>query len=110
MSMTALVSAFCRAYHSGRSGAKIFDDTYAARLLTPEELGQIGGHMAAGETMQAVYDRAILTEMAGACGLRLVRWLGQEDVQRRYVAPCNAAGGRTPMAAPENVALCLLVK
>ena len=73
MSMTALVSAFCRAYHSGRSGAKIFDDTYAVRLLTPEELGQIGGHMAAGETMQAVYDRAILTEMAGACGLRLVR-------------------------------------
>ena len=65
---------------------------------------------AAGEVMQAVYDRAVLTEMAGACGLQLVRWLGQEDVQRRYMDPCNAAGGRTPMAAPENVALCLLVK
>lgn len=287
MSMTALVSAFCRAYHSGRSGAKIFDDLYAAKLLTAEELRQIGGHMAAGvqffdpdfrgnekqalarvmdgflspaplcraafaeecfadsgaaqclllgagydtfacrheawaaghavfeldrskvladkqqrlrragivlpesvrytaadladpswpeallqtgfaaekptfcaamglsyyltaenmaqllrelssllaagsvialdvpigalrvqqalagaagEAMQAVYDRAMLTEMAGACGLRLGRWLDQEDVQRRYVAPCNAAGGQTPMAAPENVALCLLVK
>ena len=48
MSMTALVSAFCRAYHSGRSGAKIFDDPYAARLLTPEESQQIGQHMAAG--------------------------------------------------------------
>ena len=287
MSMTALVSAFCRAYHSGRGGAKIFDDTCAAKLLTAEELRQIGGHMAAGvqffdpnfrgndeqalarvmdgflspaplcraafaeecfaaggaaqylllgagydtfacrhaawaaghavfeldrdevladkqqrlqragivlpesvryikadltdplwpetlrqagffaqvptfcaamglsyyltaetmaqlleelssllaagsvialdvptgalrvqqalagvagETMQAVYGWEMLAEMAAARGLRLDRWLGQADVQRRYVDPYNAASGRAPMAAPENVALCLLVK
>ena len=29
MSMTALVSAFCRTYHSERDGAKFFDSTYA---------------------------------------------------------------------------------
>lgn len=48
MSMTALVSAFARAYHAGREGAKIFEDRYARRLLSDEEYGQIGAHMAAG--------------------------------------------------------------
>ena len=48
MSMTALVSAFARAYHAGRKGAKIFEDRYARRLLSDEEYGQIGAHMAAG--------------------------------------------------------------
>ena len=48
MSMTALVSAFARAYHAGREGAKSFEDRYARRLLSDEEYGQIGAHMAAG--------------------------------------------------------------
>ncbi len=48
MSMTALVSAFARAYHAGREGAKIFEDRYARRLLSDEEYQQIGAHMAAG--------------------------------------------------------------
>ena len=48
MSMTALVSAFARAYHTRREGAKIFKDRYARRLLSDEEYGQIGAHMAAG--------------------------------------------------------------
>lgn len=48
MSMTALVSAFARSYHAGREGAKIFEDRYARRLLSDEEYGQIGAHMAAG--------------------------------------------------------------
>lgn len=42
MSMTALVSAFARAYHTRREGAKIFDDKYARLLLSTEEHGQIG--------------------------------------------------------------------
>lgn len=46
MSMTALVSAFARAYHAGRKGAKIFEDRYAWRLLSDEEHEQIGAHMA----------------------------------------------------------------
>lgn len=48
MSMTALVSAFARAYHAGREGAKIFDDKYARLLLSTEEHEQIGAHMASG--------------------------------------------------------------
>lgn len=48
MSMTALVSAFARAYHAGRGGAKIFQDNDAGRLLSQEEYRQIGGHMATG--------------------------------------------------------------
>ena len=37
-SMTALVSAFARAYHAERvEGEKVFDDFLAARLLTREE-------------------------------------------------------------------------
>lgn len=48
MSMTALVSAFARAYHAQREGTKIFDDKYASLLLSNEEYGQIGAHMAAG--------------------------------------------------------------
>ena len=36
-SMTALVSAFARAWHSAQRGTKIFDDTVAQRLLTEEE-------------------------------------------------------------------------
>ena len=46
--MTALVSAFCHTYHSERGGAKVFDNTNAAKLLTAEKRLQIGGHMAAG--------------------------------------------------------------
>lgn len=46
MSMTALVSAFARAYHTRREGAKIFDDKYARLLLSTEEHEQIGAHMA----------------------------------------------------------------
>lgn len=48
MSMTALVSAFARAYHAGRSGAKIYEDRYARALLSDEEYRQIAAHMAAG--------------------------------------------------------------
>lgn len=48
MSMTALVSAFARAYHTRREGAKIFDDKYARLLLSTEEHEQIGAHMASG--------------------------------------------------------------
>ena len=48
MSMTALVSAFARAYHTRREGAKIFQDKYAGLLLSNKEYQQIGTHMAAG--------------------------------------------------------------
>lgn len=48
-SMTALVSAFARAYHAERvEGEKVFDDFLAARLLTREERENIARSMAGG--------------------------------------------------------------
>ncbi len=47
-SMTALVSAFARAYHAKTREVKIFDDTLAANLLTEEEYDGISQSMAKG--------------------------------------------------------------
>lgn len=47
-SMTALVSAFSRAYHSLNNKVKIFDDYMATDILTKEEYDQIAFNMAKG--------------------------------------------------------------
>lgn len=47
-SMTALVSAFVRAYHSTRDGGEVFDDPLARSLLTGEEYEGISRQMAGG--------------------------------------------------------------
>lgn len=47
-SMTALVSAFSRAYHARNNETKIFDDCVAERLFTEEEYDRISKHMADG--------------------------------------------------------------
>lgn len=47
-SMTALVSAFSRAYHAENNKVKIFDDSIARLLLTDEEYSQISKSMADG--------------------------------------------------------------
>ena len=47
-SMTALISAFSRAYHSRNNSVKIFDDSMAERFLTEEEYKQISFNMAKG--------------------------------------------------------------
>lgn len=47
-SMTALISAFSRAYHSKSNAVKIFDDTLAEALLTQEEYAQISQSMSGG--------------------------------------------------------------
>ena len=44
MSMTALISAFVRAYHAGNEGEKVFEDT-AARQLLGAEYEKIAGYM-----------------------------------------------------------------
>jgi methyltransferase (TIGR00027 family) len=49
-SITALVSAFARAYHSLNNRTKIFDDSMAAHILTDQEYQQISGHMVQGIT------------------------------------------------------------
>lgn len=47
-SMTALVSAFSRAYHTRNNEVKIFDDSIAKQLLTDEEYDRISKTMADG--------------------------------------------------------------
>lgn len=47
-SMTALVSAFSRAYHARNHRVKIFDDTLAEKLLLEEEYAMISKSMAQG--------------------------------------------------------------
>lgn len=44
-SLTALVSAFARAYHSEVNDVKIFNDTLARRLLTDQEYNEISRNM-----------------------------------------------------------------
>lgn len=46
--MTALVSAFSRAYHSTQNSEKIFDDYLAKKLLTLDEYEQISTNMSKG--------------------------------------------------------------
>lgn len=47
-SMTALVSAFSRAYHSIQNTEKIFDDYLAKKILTDDQYEQIAGSMSKG--------------------------------------------------------------
>lgn len=47
-SMTALISAFARAYHSENNAVKIFDDSVARCLFTEEEYDRIASSMACG--------------------------------------------------------------
>lgn len=47
-SMTALVSAFSRAYHSLHNDVKIFNDTLAMQLLSKDEYNQIAKSMTQG--------------------------------------------------------------
>ncbi|AGK96958.1 class I SAM-dependent methyltransferase [Clostridium pasteurianum] len=47
-SMTALVSAFSRAYHSTQNTDKVFDDYFAKKILTQNEYEQIANNMSKG--------------------------------------------------------------
>ncbi|WP_054940360.1 class I SAM-dependent methyltransferase [Paenibacillus ihuae] len=49
-SITALVSAFARAYHAEHNQIKIFDDRLARELLTNEEYANISSNMSQGIT------------------------------------------------------------
>lgn len=46
--MTALVSAFARAYHAAHAQPKVFDDTLAGEILSPAEMQTISESMAKG--------------------------------------------------------------
>lgn len=90
MSMTALVSAFARAYHTRREGAKIFDDKYARLLLSTEEHEQIGAHMASGVSF---FDPAFRGDAGDALSGCIGSPSGRSDeggVRQRYPGPHGA--------------------
>jgi len=47
-SMTALVSAFARWYHAAHNEVRIFDDSFAGKILTEEEKQEISFNMSSG--------------------------------------------------------------
>ena len=90
MSMTALVSAFARAYHTRREGAKIFDDKYARLLLSTEEHEQIGAHMASGVSF---FDPAFRGDAGDALSGCIGSPSGRSDeggVRQRHPGPYGA--------------------
>lgn len=65
-SLTALMSAFSRAYVNKNSSAPIFRDEYAQKLFTPEELGQLEGYISAAgvDTAEYIYENLAPTPLA----------------------------------------------
>lgn len=133
--MTALVSAFARAYHTRREGAKIFDDKYARPLLSTEEHEQIGAHMASGVSC---FDPAFRGDAGDALSGCIGSPSGRSDeggIRQRHPGPYGAilrpaagiipdTAGHTdavfdpyntevegcPMYAPTDVAYCVLTR
>ena len=83
MSMTALVSAFTRAYHAGREGAKIYKDRYARRLLSDQEYAQIAAQMAAGVSF---FDPGFQGEADAALRRVMDGWLSPVPLARAAFA------------------------
>lgn len=135
MSMTALVSAFARAYHTRREGAKIFDGKYARLLLSTEEHEQIGAHMA---SRVSFFDPAFRGDAGAALSGCIGSPSGRSDeggVRQRHPGPYgailrpaagiipdttgytdavfdpyNAEAEGCPMYAPTDVAYCVLTR
>jgi methyltransferase (TIGR00027 family) len=74
-SMTALISAFARAYHAENDAPKIFDDSVARRLMTDEEHERIAGYMMGGLDFFAPEKKSELSDPQEA-----LRWVVQTQL------------------------------
>lgn len=72
-SLTSLIAAFGRAYHSRYDTPKIFDDDLAPTLLTPQEFSDISRNMAEGI---AFFGPEIAAELQGDPEA-ILRWIAQ---------------------------------
>jgi methyltransferase (TIGR00027 family) len=72
-SITALVAAFGRAYHSRYDHSKVFDDSVAAQLLTAEEFDQIKKNMIQGI---AFFNKDVAKQLANQPD-ELLKWITQ---------------------------------
>lgn len=87
-SMTALISAFARAYHSLHNEVTVFDDSAARLLLSDEEYRQISKSMAAGIQFFAPGFTGD-TEQASCAGSWIIscpphRWAGRPFPNARW--------------------------
>jgi methyltransferase (TIGR00027 family) len=72
-SITALVSAFSRAYHSQYDHPKVFDDSVAAQLITVEEFDQIKKNMIQGISF---FNKDIASRFANQPN-EILKWITQ---------------------------------
>ncbi|MCO7126507.1 class I SAM-dependent methyltransferase [Sporolactobacillus shoreicorticis] len=72
-SITALVSAFSRAYHSQYDHPKVFDDSVAAQLITAEEFDQIKKNMIQGISF---FNKKVAVQLANQPD-ELLKWITQ---------------------------------
>ncbi|WP_093674754.1 class I SAM-dependent methyltransferase [Sporolactobacillus nakayamae] len=72
-SITALVSAFSRAYHSRYDQPKVFDDSVAAQLITAEEFDQIKKTMIQGITF---FNKDIANQLTNQPD-EILKWITQ---------------------------------
>ncbi len=116
-SMTAMASAFARWYHAEHNGVKIFDDTLAGQILSPEEKERIAAAMSGGigffrpafrgtdaEALRWVVDHQLSPPPLGRAAFaeRV-----PDEITAQYFAQCNRANPRHSMSAFDNVNYCL---
>lgn len=80
-SMTALVAAYARAYHSLYDEPKIFDDFLARRMLTDEQFDGISRHMAQGISFFNPEEAHLYPDTASA-----LRWVIQTQIAPHILA------------------------
>ena len=79
--MTALISAYARAYHALYDEPKIFDDFLARQMLTDEQFDGISGHMAQGISFFNPGEAHLFPDTASA-----LRWVIQTQIAPHILA------------------------
>lgn len=74
-SMTAVISAFARAYHVLCDQPRIFDDSLARDMITDEQYADISGHMAAGISFFNPEESHLYSDPSDA-----LRWVMQHQI------------------------------
>lgn len=97
-SMTALVSAYARAYHALYDEPKVFDDTLARQMLTDEQFAGISGHMAQGISFFNPEEAHLYPDPDTA-----LRWVVQTQIAPHILARSRYAEDRLADAMASGV-------
>lgn len=110
--ITAMVSCFARAYHTGANACPVFSDT-AARALLGSDYEAIAQNMLEGMDFFLPDFRGTPEEMAALlpeCGFAVREQLSAEDMNRRFFAAHNRLTPQQPLYAPEGVGYLLAAR